>query len=559
MDLETAELDDISIGSNAVDLWLDNFEFSEEDNETAVENNRNRYLQWLEQNTDLFLLQAERAKYAYEKDGKYGLFTLFITKSMFNCIRVWTNANLKAKGMKTVCSAKFKAYLGLELATSLIHMNDLKQYWSNKVFQGQQDYKDTMSRDDFLNIRSNLVFCHPDMYNHEQASRDPLWHSRKLLEHFQKNIAAVAVPCGSSALDEASVGTKARSGAVTYLPSKPDKYAVRFYAVVGTTNSYIHSFVDNRSGNTTGECGGVAYSRVNRQMRTPYNKVFQNNKFIKKDSASAMWILQMAHQCKMRRDRSGKRVFFCDNYYTRHHLATALKKITDGEAVLVGTVKYNIVDGTNRVYLKQAINMIEKEKRGAWLLVRAYECHPDLEKLRYRWNQDQQKKPPKRRKPFVCPTDILADKAGYIVWKDKNTVVFYTNDLLQTPSRPILDSGKREEYDEAVGCVRGVGKVDRWYGEEMLHRSQVEVPVFIVAYNKYMNSVDRMDQKRSTNPTKRKEQRLGMSIFTYLLDLCVLQSFSVYKKLQPDKNEPLSEYKRALCEELIDEVKMEKL
>ena len=58
-------------------------------------------------------------------------------------------------------------------------------------------------------------------------------------------------------------------------------------------------------------------------------------------------------------------------------------------------------------------------------------------------------------------------------------MVFYTNDLLQTPSRPILDPGKREEYDEAVGCVRGIGKVDRWHGKEMLHRSQVEVPIFI--------------------------------------------------------------------------------
>ena len=93
----------------------------------------------------------------------------------------------------------------------------------------------------------------------------------------------------------------------------------------------------------------------------------------------------------------------------------------------------------------------------------------------------------------------------------------------------------------------------------MLHRSQVEVPVFIVAYNKYMNSVDRMDQKRSTNPTKRKEQRLGMSIFTYLLDLCVLQSFSIYKLLEPENKEVLSEYKKALCDELIDELKLEKI
>ena len=68
--------------------------------------------------------------------------------------------------------------------------------------------------------------------------------------------------------------------------------------------------------------------------------------------------------------------------------------------------------------------------------------------------------------------------------------------------------------------MRSIGKVDRWYG---------------------------------------KEQRLGMSIFTYLLDLCVLQSFSIYELLEPENKEVLSEYKRVLCEELIDELKLEKI
>ena len=174
MDLEAAELDDVTISSGAVDLWLDNFEFTEEGNESVGANKSNRYLQWLERNTSLFLLQPDRAKYAYAKDKKYGLFSLFVTKSMFNCIRVWSNANLKAKGMKPTSAAKFKAYLGLELATSIVHMNDLKQYWSNKIFNGQHDFKETMSRDDFLHIRSNLVFYNPKMYNYEQASQDPL-------------------------------------------------------------------------------------------------------------------------------------------------------------------------------------------------------------------------------------------------------------------------------------------------------------------------------------------------------------------------------------------------
>eukprot|EP00644_Phytophthora_capsici_P010769 jgi/Phyca11/104158/e_gw1.9.687.1 len=47
-----------------------------------------------------------------------------------------------------------------------------------------------------------------------------------------------------------TVATKARSKARTYMPSKPDKYGVRFYAVVGWDSLYVHTFWDSSSGNS---------------------------------------------------------------------------------------------------------------------------------------------------------------------------------------------------------------------------------------------------------------------------------------------------------------------
>ena len=43
-----------------------------------------------------------------------------------------------------------------------------------------------------------------------------------------------------------------------------------------------------------------------------------------------------------------------------------------------------------------------------------------------------------------------------------------------------------------------------------------------------MNSVDLMDQQRSTNPTRRNEKRLSMTMFTLLLDLAVHNAFSLH-------------------------------
>ncbi|OWZ07486.1 hypothetical protein PHMEG_00020115 [Phytophthora megakarya] len=89
----------------------------------------------------------------------------------------------------------------------------------------------------------------------QRARQDPLRHSRHLLEHFQTRFANTAVPFGVSSLDEIGVRTKERSLARTFMPLKPDRFAVRFDAVVGWHSLYIHSLWDNGSGNTlpTGE------------------------------------------------------------------------------------------------------------------------------------------------------------------------------------------------------------------------------------------------------------------------------------------------------------------
>ena len=147
------------------------------------------------------------------------------------------------------------------------------------------------------------------------------------------------------------------------------------------------------------------------------------------------------------------------------------------------------------------------------------------------------------------PHDIVAEKAGYIVWKDKKIVIFYTNDLASSPSVPILDGSEKE----AQSAVHGLSILTRWTGNEIFHRTPFSVPSHIVAYNLFMNSVDWMDQKRSALPCKRKEKCLSMSVFTYLLDLSCLQAFSIYNVIRaPDKKVSLLQFKRQLCESLVE-------
>jgi hypothetical protein len=112
-------------------------------------------------------------------------------------------------------------------------------------------------------------------------------------------------------------------------------------------------------------------------------------------------------------------------------------------------------------------------------------------------------------------------------------VVFYSNDLLETPPEAILHGSD----DRAIQCVHGLSMISRWTGNEVLHRTDFLVPAPIVAYNKFMNGVDCMDQLCSTHVTQWREKRVHMTIFTYLLDLSFTQAYAIYQKINEGKGD----------------------
>ncbi len=88
----------------------------------------------------------------------------------------------------------------------------------------------------------------------------------------------------------------------------------------------------------------------------------------------------------------------------------------------------------------------------------------------------------------------------------------------------------------------------------MLHQTEMQVLAIVVAYNYFMNSVDRMDQIRSTVPIQRKEKRLPMIIFTFILHLAMNNARSILINL--DRNSTSAQgyiisSKQKLCEQLV--------
>ena len=76
------------------------------------------------------------------------------------------------KGKKTISKDTFNAYIGLELAMSIVQPNDINDYWGTKMFLGNEKFKRIMPRGMFRDIRSSLKF-YPE-YDHAVAVMDPL-------------------------------------------------------------------------------------------------------------------------------------------------------------------------------------------------------------------------------------------------------------------------------------------------------------------------------------------------------------------------------------------------
>ena len=186
---------------------------------------------------------------------------------------------------------------------SIVKFNAIEDYWSQSFFSGHADFKRVMSRYDFTNIRSSLTF--EPQYSHAVAVRDPLWHSRKIMMNFLQNCAATAVSVGVLSFDENTIRCKARTGARSYIKSKPVKYGIRLYAMCGWRYTYLCNFWDNNSGNLTGVSPAKQYVQEFRDLRGPYQKTM-DKLLIDKDKPSALWVMQMAHLTKQFKDLSGK-------------------------------------------------------------------------------------------------------------------------------------------------------------------------------------------------------------------------------------------------------------
>lgn len=84
-------------------------------------------------------------------------------------------------------------------------------------------------------------------------------------------------------------------------------------------------------------------------------------------------------------------------------------------------------------------------------------------------------------------------------------------------------------------------------------RRKLQVQYCVVAYSISMFAVDRFDKIRSTNTIMRREKRVSMSIFTYLLDASLQNAYTVLQSIvvPGEVTYTAREFKRTVASQLV--------
>ena len=161
------------------------------------------------------------------------------------------------------------------------------------------------------------------------------------------------------------------------------------------------------------------------------------------------------------------RLVFMDNFYSRHTFATHLKQFSDNDIKVIGTVRCNMVDSANRDNVLKGLERVNDKPMHSWVLVRAHDTVESTSNKR-RKVQSNTLDNYLNVSPSKQPSSVHP-KAGYIIWKDKKSIPFYTNDLATTPEEDILDGTD----ERAIKAVHGLAPVKRWTGTESLQMTSV--------------------------------------------------------------------------------------
>ena len=100
---------------------------------------------------------------------------------------------------------EIRRYIGMRVFMSVVHLPDIKMYWSQDQFYGNFAIGDVMTRDRFEKISQYLHANDRSRYNREDPDRDKLCLIMPILDIINEKCLKNYKPHKDNAVDEAMV------------------------------------------------------------------------------------------------------------------------------------------------------------------------------------------------------------------------------------------------------------------------------------------------------------------------------------------------------------------
>ena len=308
------------------------------------------------------------------------MFTAVILQSIVQQTKLFASQ----KGIDLeFCVEELQAFIGLNIAMGLLHLPQVRDYWSTNEILATPWFPSIMSRDRFFKILRYLHLVDSSKQKKRgEEGYDILYKVRPLIDHLGAVFPKYYQPSRQLSIDEMMIGTRCRVSFLQYIPKKPTRFGIKVWVLAEAKSGYVLDF-QVYTGASDGE-------KTDKNIGLGHKVVMQ---------------LMEAYQGK-------GHCLFIDNFYTSPAL---LLELLDKGTYCTGTVR------TNRRNFPDALRPSKKHQMGSFRFATCRKA-----KLTAAWWQDcrdvyvmstmhnlsattvlKRPKGEREKQPTPCPTAIV--------------------------------------------------------------------------------------------------------------------------------------------------------
>ncbi|XP_022093375.1 piggyBac transposable element-derived protein 3-like [Acanthaster planci] len=227
------------------------------------------------------------------------IFELFFPAAMLHVILQHTNAQgamKRGKEWRNVALMELYAFLGLLLYLGLTHSGHERQrsFWSQGFFCKPLCLA-TMSSTRFQDILTMLRFDNKAT-RAQRRSTDKFAPIRDIFEMFARACRRHYSPSECVTIDEQLVAFRGRCSFRQYMPKKPAKYGLKFWASVDSTSHYLHNiqpYTGKRSNRVECHLGARVVKELAEPLFGTGRNITANDFFVSSDLANYLYTKNM--------------------------------------------------------------------------------------------------------------------------------------------------------------------------------------------------------------------------------------------------------------------------